>query len=300
MFDVHQMQVFLAVAEKLSFTRAAETLFLTQSAVSHQVAKLERSVGRELLLREGRTVSLTAAGREMSAQARRVLAVLEEADTAVKMVGEPGRGRLRIGAPASSCQYLFPEALREFRECFPDYTLSIIPGDAPVTVQHLLAQTIDLAVMVRPERQNKLTYFDLFEDELQFLVNPLHPWAVAGKVDRRQLGEQPLVLYGQQSASHRLVERYFLKQGVPLRDPIELGDIGAIKELVKLGLGVSLTAGWVARPEVAEGSLVLLPVPGARLKRQWCMASLAGRRLSVAEQTLVGLCQTVAQQLATG
>src|ERR1700735_4783682 len=127
MFDVHQMQVFLAVAEKLSFTRAAEALFLTQSAVSHQVAKLERSVGRELLLREGRTVSLTAAGREMSDQARRGLAGLEEADSAVKMVGEPGRGRLRIGAPSSSCQYLFPEALREFRECFPDYTLSIIP-----------------------------------------------------------------------------------------------------------------------------------------------------------------------------
>ena len=299
MFDVHQMQVFLAVAEKLSFTRAAEVLFLTQSAVSHQVAKLERSVGCELLLREGRSVSLTAAGREMTAQARRVLAVLEEAGTAVRQIAEPGKGRLRIGAPASSCQYLFPEALREFRECFPEYTLSIIPGDAPITVQHLLAETIDLGVMVRPERQSKLTYFDLFEDELQFLVSPLHPWAVAGKVDKRQLGDQPLVLYAQQSATHRLVERYFLKQGVPLRDPIELGDIGAIKELVKLGLGVSLTAPWVARPEVAEGSLVLLPVPGARLKRQWCVASLAGRKLSVAELTLVGLCQTVAKQLAT-
>ena len=76
MFDVHQMQVFLAVAEKLSFTRAGESLFLTQSAVSHQIAKLELSIGCELLSREGRSVSLTAAGREMRAQARRVMAVL--------------------------------------------------------------------------------------------------------------------------------------------------------------------------------------------------------------------------------
>ena len=165
-------------------------------------------------------------------------------------------------------------------------------------VQHLLAETVDMAVMVRPDRQNKLAYHDLFEDELQFLVSPLHPWAAAGKVDRRELGEQPLVLYSQNSASYRLVDAYFLKHGVPLRDPIELGDIGAIKELVKLGLGVSMTAEWVARPEVAEKSLVLLPAPGAKLKRNWCVASLAGRKLSVAEQTLVGLCQTVATQLA--
>lgn len=300
MFDVHQMQVFLAVAEKLSFTRAAEGLFLTQSAVSHQIAKLERSVGCELLLREGRSVTLTSAGREMAAQARRVLAALEEAGEAVRRVANPGQGRLRIGASSTACQYLFPEALREFRECFPHYTLSIIPGDAPVMVQHLLAETVDMAVMVRPERQTKLAYYDLFEDELEFLVSPLHPWAAAGKVDRRTLGEQPLVLYGQNSASYRLVERYFLKQGVPLRDPIELGDIGAIKELVKLGLGVSMTAEWVARPEVAEKSLVLLPAPGAKLKRSWCVATLAGKKLSVAEQTLVGLCQTVATQLVRG
>ena len=103
-----------------------------------------------------------------------------------------------------------------------------------------------------------------------------------------------MVLYGRNSASFRLVERYFLKLGVPLRDPIELPDIGAIKELVKLGLGVSVTAEWVARPEVAEKSLVLLPVPGGRLRRQWCVASLAGRKLSVAEQTFIGLCQNVA------
>src|SRR5947209_1211078 len=161
MFDVHQMQVFLAVAEKLSFTRAAEGLFLTQSAVSHQVAKLERSIGCELLLREGRTVTLTGAGRGMAAQARRVLAALDEAGEAVRRASNPGQGRLRIGASATACQYLFPEALREFRECFPHYTLSIIPGDAPVMVQHLLAEMVDMAVMVRPERQTKLAYHDL-------------------------------------------------------------------------------------------------------------------------------------------
>jgi len=297
MFDVHQLQVFLAVAEKLSFTRAAEGLFLTQSAVSHQIARLEASVSCALLTRQGRAVSLTPAGREMAHQARRVLAAVDEAGAAVRRVANPDQGRLRIGASSTACQYLIPEVLREFRECFPGYSLSITPGDSPAIAEHLLDETIDLGLMIRPERQRKLAYHDLFDDELQFLVSPLHPWAKAGRVDRRQLGEQPMVLYGRRSATYRLVERYFLRLGVPLRDPIELPDVGAIKELVKLGLGVSVTAEWVARPEVAEKSLALLPAPGGQLRRRWCIAALSSRRLSVAEQTFVGLCQNVAAQV---
>ena len=300
MLDVHQLLVFMRVAEKLSFTRAAEGLFLTQSAVSHQVANLERAVGCELLTRRGRTVAPTPAGREMIHHARRVLAALDETEAAVRQAARPGRGRLRIGASTTACQFIIPEALREFRECFPDYSLSVVPGDSPAMVEQLLGEQIDLALLIKSERQRKLAFHDLFEDELQFLVSPLHPWAKAGHVDRRQLGEQPMVLYGRGSATYRMVENYLARLGVPLRNSIELPDIGAIKELVKLGLGVSVQAEWVARPEVAQKSLTLLPTPAGKLRRKWCVAAVAGRRLSVAEQTFLGLCQNVASHLARG
>jgi DNA-binding transcriptional LysR family regulator len=296
--DVHQMRVFLAVAEKLSFTRAAETLFLTQSAVSHQIANLERAIGCELLVRAGRSISLTPAGLEMAHQARRVLGALGESEAAVRQAARPGRGRLRIGASTTACQYIIPEALREFRECFPDYSLAVVPGDSPAMVERVLAEEVDLALLIKPERQKKLAFHELFDDELQFLVSPLHPWAKAGQVDRRQLADEPMVLYGRGSATYRLVERYLARLGVPLRNPIELSDIGAIKELVKLGLGVSVTAEWVARPEVAQKSLALLPMPAGKLRRKWCVATLAGRRLCVAEQTFLGLCQSIVGQLA--
>jgi DNA-binding transcriptional LysR family regulator len=298
MLDVHQMTVFLAVAEKLSFTRAAERLFLTQSAVSHQIAKIERALGCELLTRQGRSVALTPAGKEMAHHARRVLGALIETEAAVRQAARPEQGRLRIGASTTACQYIIPEALREFRECFPEYSLSVVPGDSPAMVEHLLADRVDLALLIKHDRQRKLTFHDLFEDELKFLVSPLHPWAKAGHVDRRQLGEQPMVLYGRESATYRLVENYLARLGVPLHNPIELPDIGAIKELVKLGLGVSVTAEWVARPEVAHKSLTVLPMPVGKLRRKWCVATVAGRRMSVAEQTFLGLCQDVAGQLA--
>src|SRR5207248_4490205 len=134
-------------------------------------------------------------------------------------------------------------------------------------------------------------------DELSFLVSSLHPWALAGKVDRRRIADQRMVLYVRNSATFRIVERYLNRMQAPLRDWIELGDMGAIKELVKLGLGVSVTAEWVARPELAERSLVLLAAPGAKMQRTWCIASTVNRELSLAEQTFVGLCQQVAAGL---
>ncbi len=164
-------------------------------------------------------------------------------------------------------------------------------------LERLAEGTLDLGVVVRtdrPDRAARVTYVDLFTDDLGVLVSPLHPWARAGRADRRQLGEQRLILFSRHSATFRLVERYLAKAGVPLRDFIELGSMEAIKELVKMGLGVGVAAAWVARPEIAERSLVWLPLPGGRLRRTWSVAAAAARELTVAEQTFVGLCQDVA------
>jgi DNA-binding transcriptional LysR family regulator len=299
MKDVHQLRVFLAVAENLSFTKAAQGLYLTQSAVSHQIARLERELGKTLILRRGRQVGLSEAGEVLAQHARRVFAVLDEAETAVKAADRPDLGRLSIGASSTACQYLIPEALREFRECYPGYSLSILPGDSPLVTERLLEGSLDLGILTRSSsRRASLRYHELFADDLGFLVSPLHPWAKAGKADRRTLCEQRFVLYSRSSETFRLVERYLLRMGAPLRDWIELGSMEAIKELVKLGLGISITARWIARPEIAERSLVWLPLRGGTLKRTWCIAAASGRKLSMAEQTFVGLAQAVGAQFA--
>jgi len=294
MENVHHLRAFLAVADTLSFTKAAERVFLTQSAISHQMSNLERDLGCELVERRGRTISLTSAGRALVPHARRVFLAMDEATAAAKHAAKPGLGRLRIGASSTACQYIIPEALREFRESFPGYTLSITPGDSPSMLEYLLDGTVDLALMIKPEQQRKITFHHLFQDDLRLMVSPLHAWAKSGKADRRELAEQQMVLYSRTSTTSRMIERYFAKLQAPLRDWIELGDFGAIKELVKLGLGISVSAEWVTRPEIDEGSLMLLPLPGGRLRRTWCIGATVGRKLSAAEQTFIGLCQAVA------
>lgn len=298
MEDVHQLRVFAAVAESLSFTRAAEVLFMTQSGVSHQIARLEKSIGTGLFEREGRSVSLTRAGRVLLDHARRVFVAMENAVSATRQASDPDSGMLRIGASITACQYIVPEALREFRESFPAYSLRIVPGDGPVVTQGLLEGSLDLGIVVRQQKQSKLTYHELFEDELGFLVSPLHNWARAEKVDRRELSQQRMILYNRQSTTFRLVEQYFVRARAELRDWIELGSVEAIKELVKLGLGVSVTGRWTAREEINEGSLVWLALPGKSVRRSWCVAFPTGRTPSLAEETFTDLCKSACRMLA--
>jgi DNA-binding transcriptional LysR family regulator len=298
MEDVHRMRVFAAVAQHLSFTRAAQGLFLTQSAVSHHIAALEAEVGTPLLRREGKKISLTEPGRVLLEHARKVFAAMEEAGAAVKRAARPEVGALRIGASPTACQYLVPESLREFRESYPDYELSVAVGDSPVVAKQLHEGTIDLGLMIRVERDKGLTFHEVFADELGFLLSPRHAWAQAGRAEKREIAQQPFILYTRTSATFRVVERHLLKLGAPLGKFTELGSMEAIKELVKLGLGVSVVAPWIAAPEIAARSLVWMKMPGPALKRHWVIACRAGRRLSIAEQTFLGLCRSAAANLA--
>ena len=136
-----------------------------------------------------------------------------------------------------------------------------------------------------------------FADELGFLVSPLHPWAVRGQVDRRQIAEQRFVLYTRTSATFHLIERHLFRLQVSLGGFTELGSMEAIKELVKLGLGISIAAPWIASAEIREGSLVWLKMPGPPLRRNWCIASRSEHRPTIAEQTFQGLCRATADNL---
>lgn len=295
--DVHQLRIFEAVAQQLSFTKAAQVLHLTQSAVSHQIAALEQELGGALFQRQGRTIALTPAGEALLRQTRRVLSVLQEAKSAVHEAFRPGSGNIRIGAPATACQFIFPAAVREFRASYPDFQLSITPADSPQATQLLIDGAIDIGIVICGPKSRQLVYDPLLVDELGFLVNPLHPWAKRGKVDRAQLDQQHYVLYSRQSTTFHIVEAYLSRAGAVLRNWTELGSIEAIKELVKLGLGVSVSARWSARREIHEGQLVWLKPPGGRIACTWCAAWRANRNRRAAEHTFCSLCRSSAQEI---
>ncbi|HLP09714.1 MAG TPA: LysR family transcriptional regulator [Opitutaceae bacterium] len=291
--DSRQLQAFVAVARRQSFTLAAKDLHLTQSAVSHALRALEGDLGCRLLDRMGRRVALTHHGEQFLRRAEAVLRDMERARTELEDLTNWGHGRLRVGASTTVCQHLLPTVLREFKQSFPRCVLRIEPGDLPWQVELLQRGTIDLTVSLEPVGDDEMKFLPLFEDELRLMVGPMHPWAQAGRATREQLAEETVMLYNRTSSTYAMVQDYFAREGVTLGNCIQLGSMEAIKELAKVGLGAGVLAPWVVREDLAAGRLVSLPLGRRPLKRRWGITHLAQRQLSLGEETFVGLCQAV-------
>ncbi|HEV2435428.1 MAG TPA: LysR family transcriptional regulator [Verrucomicrobiae bacterium] len=295
--DSRQLRAFCALARTGSFTQTARELHLTQSAVSHSMKALERDVSCRLLHKLGKKVALTQAGEQLLHHATKILLEMEHARESLGHLGKWGRGRLRLGVSTTACQHILPPVLREFKESFAEHAITIEPGDTPELVSALLRQRIDLALTLEPDREPQLDFHPLFTDELQFLVGALHPWAQAGRVERGEIPRQNYILYQKKSLTFRLIEEYFRREDMVLNTVIELGTMEGIKELVKLGLGVSILAPWIARKEIEERSIVALPLGRRNLQRRWGILHQRGKRLTLAEETFVGLCQTACTSL---
>lgn len=295
--DSRQLRAFSVLARTGSFTATAKQLHLSQSAISHSMKALEQEVGCRLLDRMGKTVVLTQAGEQLLMHVQKIIAEMEAARTELGRLGKWGSSRLRIGASTTACQHVLPGVLREFKESFPQCAISIEPGDTPEMITALREHRIDLAVNLEPQREESLEFRPLFTDELQFIVSPLHAWAREGRVPRDDIARQNYILYGKASYTFRMIEDYFRQEQIVLHSLLDLGNMEAIKELVKLGLGVSILAPWTARKELKDKSLVALPLGRRKLKRRWGVLHWRGRRLSLAEETFVGLCISVAERL---
>ncbi len=294
--DSRQLRAFSILARTGSFTETAQELHLSQSAISHSMKALEQEIGCRLLDRMGKTVVLTQAGEQLLISAQRILEEMESARSQLGHLGKWGSSRLRIGASTTACQHILPAVLREFKESFPQCAISIEPGDTPEMIEALRQHRIDLAVNLEPRRDEPLEFRPLFTDELVFITSPIHPWAKSGRVSRDDIPRQHYILYGKTSYTFQMIEAYFRKEQIVLHSLLDLGNMDAIKELVKLGLGISILAPWSCVKELQEGSLVTLPLGKRKLRRRWGVLHWRGRRLSLAEETFIGLCEQVSER----
>jgi DNA-binding transcriptional LysR family regulator len=299
--DSRQLNAFAALARCGSFTLASKELFLTQSAVSHAIKALEDDLGCRLVDRVGKRIQLTPAGEQFLRHAENILREMQSARSEIELISKWDHGRLRVGASTTACQHLLPAVLREFRESFPKCVIRIEPGDQSRLLDLLRAGHVDLAFLLEPQGEvsEELVFVPLFEDELRLFVAPQHPWAHLGVVPREVFESQTLILYNKTSYTFRLVSNYLKEERIVLSNFIELGSMEAIKELVKLGLGAGVLAPWIAGAELEEGTLVSLPLGPRKLRRQWSVAYWKGRRLALAEEIFVGLCETVARNFGT-
>jgi DNA-binding transcriptional LysR family regulator len=286
--------MFCAVARSGSLVAASRELHLTPSAISHGLKNLETDLGCRLFERVGKRILLNHAGEQLLAQIAKPLRDLAAAEENLRQLGKWGQPRLRIGAAVSTCQYVLPAVIRELKKSSPNLLLQVESGDMPEMLELIQQNRIDVALGVVPKGKGALVTRPVFRDELLFVFAPSHPWSSGKPITADELRKQPLILYQRSSVTARLVKDYFDALDIVPASVMEIGNIEAIKELVKLNLGVSVLAPWTAHKELARGALRMRPLGPKALRRQWMITWLKGRRLTLVEETFWKLCRNTA------
>jgi DNA-binding transcriptional LysR family regulator len=264
--DLHRLRTFQALSETLHFRHAAERLGVTQSAVSQQIASLEKDLGAPLFERIGRRVYLTPAGEALAREAVKVVSAVSRAREAVGAVSNGDAGRLRVGASTTPGIYLLPEVLGRFRADFPRVELDFRIANSSRIEALAVANEFDLGVCgFRP------THEELFEVELgEDRIVPVAAPALIGKGARVRPGDLarwPLVAREPGSATRSAVERSLATLGVELVPAFELPSPEAIVRAAEAGLGYAFVSARSAAEGIETGRLVELRVQGLDVRR---------------------------------
>lgn len=249
MFELSQLRCFVAVAEELHFSRAAERLNMTQPPLSRQIRLLEHSVGVELIERSSRSVRLTAAGRAFLPEASRILRLAQEAAFKARRAAQGEQGHLAIGFTSASGYSLLPEVVRRLRACCPGVSLTLKELVSTVQVDALNAGELDLGLM-RPHAINaELVSIPLVTESLMLAIHEddADNWPLVPTLEC--LHGKPFVMYSPFEARpfYQMLSERFARAGV-VPDIVEhIGQVHTMLALVRAGMGVALIAEGAGR-----------------------------------------------------
>lgn len=280
---LRQLRTFTEVARRLSYTAAAHALHLTQPAVSMQVRQLEQAAGLPLVEQLGRRVHLTEAGRELLRYAAGISDLLREAEDAMKALQGVGGGELSI-AVTSTAKYFAPGLLAEFRRRHPEVRLRLAVSNREAVVRALTENTVDLAVMGRPPRGLEAEAAAFAKHPIVVIAAPGHPLAGRRRIPLQALAGETFIIRERGSGTRNAMEHVFAERGFKARETLEMSSNETIKQAVMAGMGVAFLSMHTIGLELRARRLVLLPVSGLPVMREWFVIHRKGKRLSPAAQ----------------
>lgn len=279
------------VAEKKSFSRAAEALRLTQPAISQQIHTLEEYYGTKLFERTSKRVELTAAGETLLPYAKQILDLSAKSKGALDDLMGRVTGKLTIGATFTIGEYILPQVLAEYTQRFPEVELNMLIHNTEEIGEMMLDYSIDAGVVEGRLQHRHLTLTPFLDDEVVLFAPPSHPLARSAAVRAEQLEEHAFILREAGSGTRATAEDYLQKIGVEPRKVISIGSTQGIKEAVEAGMGLAILSQWCVRRELQTGSLKRLTVDAFRYSRPLSVLERAGRFQSRAASEFVSLVQ---------
>lgn len=291
-----QLQIFEAVAQQLSYTRASEVLHLTQPAVSMQIKQLEQSVGLPLFEQLGKKIFLTEAGHEFRRYARAITTQLNELEQVVNEMKGLQRGRLTI-AVASTANYFVPRLLATFCQQHGEVTVSLDVTNREQLLKGLVENSTDLVIMGQPPVEMDLVAERFMDNPLVVIAPPDHTLVEHQQIPLKRLLEETFLVREQGSGTRSAVERFFAANQLALSTAMEMSSNEAIKQGVEAGLGLGIVSLHTLGMELALQRLVLLDVVDFPIMRYWYIVYRSGKRLSLVAQAFQSFVKEESAQI---
>jgi len=275
--EIRHLRLVGGIADAGSMTRAAERLCLTQSALSHQLRDIEARLGTPLFTRLGRRLILTAAGRRVLDASRRVLDEIERAEEDVRRLAGHADGVIRVCTECNTGYHWLAPLLAVYQRRHPRVTVHVAADATDRPVEALLDGRVDLAILIDPREDPRLTLRPLFGDEMTAIVAKTHPLARRRWLTPEELAAEHLLLYTSRPEESFLLRRVLGPAGLRPARVSFIMLTEAMIELAKAGVGVGILPRWSAHRAIASGGVAALSITRRAMRRHWVAATLAAR-----------------------
>ena len=269
--DLLHLEHFLAVVDEGTFTRAAERVNRTQPAISQSIRRLEEEIGTPLFSRDLHEVTLTEAGRLLAENARRILSLR---DTALRQVSELRTlkgGRLTIAAPESAAVYLLPAPLRHYLQKFPNIRVGIQRSRLVDIPRLVMDREVDVGFLKDEPAFHELHWVEVHADEMILVASPGHPIAQRAGVQIRDIGAERFVIHHGCGTTTNKIMQLFAQNATRCRVVAELWSFENVKSFVREEVGLAIVPRITVRRELADGTLVQVPLAELSMPRRTLM-----------------------------
>ncbi|MFZ5905876.1 MAG: LysR substrate-binding domain-containing protein [Nitrospirota bacterium] len=284
----HKLKAFCLVLELKSFSKAAEAKFMTQSAMSHLIRNIEDEIGTALLIRKGKTIIPTRAGKIFYAYATTILRQYEQMENDVYSLLHRVKGPLRIGSSATAATCLLPQVLYSFVKTYPEVETGVSVLNSEDILHRLFEGLLDIGVIEGNIGNESLFPTEIAEDEIVLISADDSQLAKKHPVTARDLQEQAFIMPEEGSGIREAMDEFLHALKInpeKLRITMTIGNPELIVQMVQTGIGVAFVSKWSVFRAIKEGSIRVIPLAGKKLTRKFSLVSLGKEPQSMVART---------------
>ncbi len=288
--EVKHLRMIQAIARSGNMTKAADRLFLSQSALSQQLKDIESKLGLDIFFRTSRKMILTATGNRLLETAKQIIDILDDAELEIAKIVSGDTGEFKVGTRCIFCYKWLPRVMGIFLEKFPNIDFEI--GNSNDPVQELETKQYDLIITAGSTPNDTYTYSQLFKDQLVCILPPDHSLSTKPFLQLKDFQNLDLISHTEK-AGNKFYQMLLNPNGIEPRRLMTVGQPQAIFEMVASGFGVGIFPQWAIKTQLSQARVIALPITQKGLPLSWYAVSLRNTSMPIFYQEFINIVSKI-------